>query len=407
MKQNHPALVLGEIGLVQSLGEAGVPVYIGTEIRDNPSLYSRYNRKTVYFSDYTSSQFIDELCRFGETLEQKAVIFSDDDHAILNISQHQERLKDYFLFTFPSAQKVKKLLDKQLFCDIIEEYDLPAPKSVRVSSVHEMASKDVLSLRFPCVIKPSFKQAWWDSDFDNKVGDYQKAIKCESYDEMIRKYAQIAEVNPHVVVQEFIEGSEDQIYSVNMCVDDDGALEGYFIAQKLRTYPIQAGEGSYIVSVHDDEMIAMAKMIVHKVGLRGLLNIQFKRDSRSGKPVLLEIHTRNSVWSYLGTAAGVNLAALYYRTLTGQKLFKRHHYKAGSVFIFLQKDIKAFLQNLKKPDLSITAWMASYLKKSVVAGFRWNDPLPLFMTVYFFVRRRFHSYNIHFFQKRSIFQVKS
>ncbi|HEX6983580.1 MAG TPA: ATP-grasp domain-containing protein [Balneolaceae bacterium] len=403
MEQNHhPALILGEIGLVQSLGEAGVPVYIGTEIRDNPSLFSRYNQKTVCFSDYTSPEFIDELCKFGETLEQKAVIFSDDDHAILNISQHQERIKNYFLFTFPQAEKVKKLLDKQLFCEIIEQYNLPAPKSITLSSVQEMAVKDVSELNFPCIIKPSFKQAWWGTDFDKKVGDYQKAIKCESYDDAVQKYEQIAEVNPHVVIQEFIEGKEDQLYSVNMYVGNEGDLKGYFIAQKLRTYPVQAGEGCYIVTVRDDEMIAMAMTIADKIGLKGLLNIQFKRDRRSGKPVLLEIHARNSVWSYLGTEAGVNLAALYYEDLTGGKRFKIPDYKAGVTFIFLQKDIKAFIQNFRMKQISIGKWIASYFRRFIVAGYRWNDPLPLLMTLYFFIRRRLYVHNVKLFPKSTM-----
>lgn len=402
---NHPALVLGEIGLVQNLGEAGVSVYTGTEIKDNPSLYSRFTQKTIYFSDYRSPKFINELCKFGKTLDQKAVIFSDDDHAILNITQNQERLEPYFLFAFPEPEKVKKLLDKQLFCEFIEQYDLPAPRSIALSSVKELTTKSVLSLSYPCIIKPSFKQDWWDADFD-KAGDHQKAIKCESYKDLVVKYQRIAAVNPNVVIQEYIEGDEDQLYSVNMYVGDDGKLKGYFIAQKLRTYPIKAGEGCYIVTVRDDEMIAMAMTIADNIGLTGLLNIQFKRDRRNGKPVLLEIHARNSVWSYLGTSAGVNLAALYYQDLTQRKLFGIPDYKAGVTFIFLQKDIKAFIQNFKIRQIPVVKWIASYFRRFIIAGFRWKDPLPLLMVLYFFIRRRLNSNVIKLFQKRSISQIK-
>lgn len=385
---NHPALVLGEIGLIQNLGKAGVTVYVGTEISDNPSIYSRFTQKTIHFSDYRSPEFIEELCRFGKQLQKKAVLFSDDDHAILNITQNQERLRPYFLFTFPSANKVQQLLDKQLFCEYMERYNLPAPKSVALSSLEELTISPISNFNFPCIIKPSFKQAWWHSDFDDKVGAYQKAIKCSSYDELIRTYERIAEVNPRVVIQEFIEGAESQLYSVNMYVSVAGELKGYFIAQKKRTYPIQAGEGSFIITVRDDEMIEMAMQIVRKLGLTGLLNIQFKRDNRTGKPVLLEIHTRNSVWSYLGTAAGVNLAALYYDDLTGKQVAAQHAYSEGVTYIFLQKDIKAFIQNLKSQQLSIKEWLGSYFGRFVIAGYRWNDPLPLVMAFCFFIKRK-------------------
>lgn len=383
-----PALVLGEIGLVQNLGKAQVPVVVGSELRDNPSIYSRFTKKHKYFSDYKSAEFIDELCEFGKSLDQKAVLFSDDDHAILNIARNQDRLRPYFRFLFPSAEKVTNLLDKQLFCEYIDKYDLPAPKSITLSSVEELAQKPVSELRYPCIIKPSFKQAWWGTEFGEKVGAYQKAITCQSYDELVEKYTQIAEINPYVVVQEFISGSEDELYSVNMYVDENGALKGFFIAQKLRTYPIQAGEGCYIVTVKDDEMIAMAMDIVQKLELRGLLNIQFKRDQRTAKPVLLEIHTRNSVWSYLGTAAGVNLAVLYYQDLIGKQLIEIPKYKPGVTFIFLEKDIKAFVQNLKVKRVSIGKWVTSYFKKFVLGGYKLSDPVPIIMNLWFILRRR-------------------
>ncbi|WP_445665953.1 carboxylate--amine ligase [Fodinibius sp. AD559] len=386
--ERTPALVLGEIGLVQNLGRAGIPVIVGSEIRDNPSLHSRYTRGQVFFSDYRSPKFIEELCDFGRSLSQKAVLFSDDDHAILNIAKHQDQLEPYYLFSFPDPERVEKLLDKQLFCELIEQYDLPAPRSITLSSVKELNEKPVEKLQFPCVIKPSFKQAWWGKDFDSKVGDYQKAIKCKSYEELVNLYRDLAEINPHVVVQEFIEGGEDQIYSVNMCVSNEGRLDGYFIAQKLRTYPIVAGEGCYITTVEDPEMIEMTMDIVRLLELRGLLNIQFKRDQRTGKPVLLEIHTRNSVWSYLGTAAGANIAALYYQLLTGNKILEQRDYVPGVRFIFIEKDLKAFIQNLRVKQVPIGTWMRTYFQKFILGGFSWNDPMPAVMKLWFIMRRR-------------------
>ncbi len=387
-EQRTPALVLGEIGLVQNLGKADVPIYLGSEIRDNPSIYSRFTKQHIFFSDYRSPAFIDELCAFGEQLGQKAVIFSDDDHAILNIAEHQSRLEEHFYFLFPPAERVKKLLDKQLFCDLIEQYDLPAPRSITLSSLEELYQKPVDKLQFPCVIKPSFKQAWWSNDFDESVGDYQKAITCQTFEELTETYKRIAEVNPHVVVQEFISGAEDQIYSVNMYVDHTGKLKGYFIAQKLRTFPVRAGEGCYIVTRRDLEMLNMALDVVEKLELRGLLNIQFKRDERTQKPVLLEVHTRNSVWSYLGTAAGINLAVLCYEDLLGLLPAPQLYYKSGVTFIFLEKDIKAFLQNLRLHQISVARWIRSYFTRFVLGGYKLSDPMPIAMNFWFILRRR-------------------
>jgi predicted ATP-grasp superfamily ATP-dependent carboligase len=201
-------------------------------------------------------------------------------------------------------------------------------------------------------------------------------------------YSDVSKINPYVVVQEFIEGGEDQIFSVNMLIGSHGNLKGYFIAQKLRTYPIKAGEGCYIITVKDDYMAEMALNIARKLGLQGLLNIQFKRDQRTGEPVLLEIHTRNSVWSYLGTAAGVNLAAEYYRDLVEPSDNPIPVYKSNVTMVLLEKDVKAFLQNLRERQISIPRWISSYFKKIVWGGFRWSDPKPVMMRIWFFIMRR-------------------
>lgn len=381
-----PVLVLGEIGLVQNLGKAGIPVYVGSEIKDNPALYSRYTKRSIFFSDYKTSRFIDELDEFGRTLDQKAVLVSDDDHAILNIAKNQSRLSRWFLFNFPPPEIVEKLLDKQLFCELIEKHDLPSPKSVTLSGVEEL--NKISALNFPCIIKPSFKQTWWDHNFEKKVGVYQKAITCETEVLLKEKYREIAKIDPHVVVQEFIPGKESEVYSVNLFADNKSEVRGHFIARKLRTYPLSAGEGSYIVTIKDDEMLKMVKSIVEKMQLKGLLNIQFKRDSRTRKPVLLEIHTRNSVWSYLGTASGVNLAEIYYQNLIGNNQVVIKESTPGIVFIFLEKDIKSFIQNIKSRQVSIRRWIKSYFRKFVPGGYLISDPLPSIMKIWFVTRRR-------------------
>lgn len=386
IKNNLPVLVLGEIGLVQNFGKAGIPVYAGSEISDNPSLYSRYTKRKIFFSDYRSETFIDELCEFGKSLSHKTVLVSDDDHAILNIAKHQSKLSQWFLFSFPEPEMVEKLLDKQLFCELIEKYDLPSPKSVTLSDEEDLDKTSGLQL--PCIIKPSFKQAWWNNDFEDEVGDYQKAIKCETKEELHQKYKEIAKIDPHVVVQEYIPGNEDQIYSVNLFADNESEVKGHFIARKFRTYPLSAGEGSYIMTVRDDEMLEITKSIIKKLQLKGLLNIQFKRHERTGKPVLLEIHTRNSVWSYLGTASGVNVAAMYYQNLIGQKEIEINESKPGVVFIFLEKDIKAFAQNIKSRQVSYGSWIKSYFQKFVPGGYLISDPLPALMKIWFVTRRR-------------------
>src|SRR5512146_1763750 len=60
------AFVAGEIGLVRSLGEVGIPVYVGTPYRDNIALYSRYCKRRLLVAPSSTNEFVDDLVRFGQ-----------------------------------------------------------------------------------------------------------------------------------------------------------------------------------------------------------------------------------------------------------------------------------------------------------------------------------------------------
>jgi len=391
-KNKIPAFVCSEIGLVHSLGLAKIPVYSGSFFRDNPALYSRFTDKKFHFTTYEDDRYIEELCNFGKKLSSVPVLFSDDDRALLLISRNRERLQKYFRFMLPDHSMVEKLLDKRKFCHLCTKKELPAPLSFDISSNQELENV-IENIPFPCIVKPAHKEDWWKPDFTEVVGSYKKAYKCDSPEEIRSFYKKLLKINNKVVIQEFVPGGDEQLYSINLFVDENGKIKGQFIAQKRRIYPITAGTGCYVVTVEDSNMLDMAKGVIQKLNLKGLLNIQFKRDTRTGKPRLMEIHVRNSFWSFLGTAAGVNLAKLYYEHLTNYKKNKSPNEKtiipkSGVKFFDLEKDIKAFWQYRKAGEITFRDWIKSYCGDFVVGGHLFSDPIPTIMGPFFIFSRK-------------------
>lgn len=374
--EQNPALVLGELGLISSLGDMGIPLIVGSEIEDNPVFSSRYADRKVVFSAYDTKEFIDELCELGKSLSLKAVLFSDDDRAILNISNNRDRLKDYYHFLYPSLDRVSGILDKQRFVELSSKYELPAPASYTVTNVDdfEIAAPN---LEYPCIVKPSQRHFWWGKEFVDAVGFYKKAIKCLSYAQLKDLYLKIAKVNPSVVLQEYVEGADRQHYSANLFVNADGELQGYYIAQKLRIYPIKAGTGTYVVTLKNPDVLDISLDIIKKLELKGLVNIQFKRDSRTGKYKLMEIHARNSLWSLLGKKAGANLAYLYYRYLVaGEERKSVAEAKSNVKYINLMQDFRAFRGYRAEGSLTFWKWLQSLRGDRVFAVFSLKDPMP-------------------------------
>ncbi|HET8864926.1 MAG TPA: ATP-grasp domain-containing protein [Gracilimonas sp.] len=387
-----PVLACSEIGVVQCLGKAGIPVHSGSFFNDNPALYSKYVSRRVPFSTYTSEKFIDELCEYGKSIDQKAVFISDDDRAILLFSEHRERLEPYFHFLMPEKKMVEGVLDKRKFCNLSREYGLPSPVSFFFSTEkeYEEIKNDI---PFPCIIKPAFKQDWWDSSFLEIVGEYKKAYTLNNLKELDELYAKLKRVSPRAIIQEFIPGDDDHLYSLNMYVNKDGELKGIYIAQKRRIYPIGAGTGCYVVTVHEEEIVKQTINMVKKLNFKGLVNVQFKKHSVTGEPKIMEIHVRNSFWNYLGAAAGMNLAALYYKDLTGSDINYTSpetpvSYKKNVAFMDLGKDIKAFLQYKRAGQLTFRDWASTYKGDFVTGGNLVNDPLPIIKNIEFILKRK-------------------
>lgn len=384
-----PAFVCGEIGLVQSLGIIGIPVYVVSEFDENVALYSRFAKQKMVVPSYKTDRFIIELLQIGKKFSQKPVLLADNDDAVLAISRHRELLKTIYRFSMPDRKIIEQIQDKKKFYKAAQNYGLPVPSSYAVDSKKEL--QNVKSeLRFPCIIKPANTKDWQHSDFTHVVGPYKKAILCEDREELDSIYKKVSKVHSTVILQEFIQGEDDKHYSINMYFDRNRILKGYYIYQKMRMYPIGAGRGSFFVTIHDLEILEEALRAARKFEMWGLVNIQFKRDGCTGELKLIEMEARLSVSSFLGPAAGMNLAAQYYQDLVADNPTEECHiYQSAIKYSDLLRDIKAFNDYRKQGKLSFWEWMSSYSGKCVCNGYLLEDPFPMIKKMWFTLRHRF------------------
>lgn len=381
--QKQPALVCSEIGLVRCLGAAGIAVLTGTEESDNGALYSRYSKQGYIFSSYESEEFIKELIELGKTLDYKPVLMSYDDRLILNVSQHREVLSEYFTFLMPDKKMVENLLDKMKFIGLSEEFNLPSPASVKVSEEKDLEQIKG-SLKKPYLIKPIYRHHWFDKRFPEVVGSYKKAFVSNSIEELGEQYSRISQINPNVVVQEYIEGPDDHMYDVNMYINQMGQVVGSIVSQKIRVFPSTAGYGSYVVTVDDKEILDLSKEIAAKLNLRGMINVQFKREAKTLEPKLIEIHPRTSIFDVVGIKSGINVPAMYYSDMTGIPIPENKEERYGVKYINVSRDLRFILKNRK--SLTTLNLAKSYMGKKVFDGLSIKDPIPTIMGIWWMIQ---------------------
>ena len=77
------------------------------------------------------------------------------------------------------------------------------------------------------------------------------------------------------------------------------------------------------------------------VGLRGLGNVEFKRDARDGRLKLIECNHRFTAATGLMRAAGLDLPLFVYNKLTDRPLPTVDRYRAGLTMWYPMKDVRA------------------------------------------------------------------
>jgi D-aspartate ligase len=367
--------VIGGIGIVRNLGEEGIQVYTGSDIPNNHILHSKYTSRRVMFTDFSSRAFIDELIALAKNEGRKVMFFSDDDRAILTFAQHQEELRPWYYFNMPPAATVDAILDKRKFAILAQELGLPVPWSMSPATMEELRS-ELPRITYPCIIKPAHKEDWWNRKFRDVIGNYRKAIECRNREELLGYFEKVLRISPNPLLQELVEGDDAQLYSVNLYYDRECNLKGFYAAHKHRTYPIHAGQGCLVETVKDDSIMETSKEVARRLGVNGLCNIQYKKDT-TGALKIMELHIRNSVWSYLGKASGMNLYYMAYLDQLGFEYPYPLDYETGVKFVDLKRDAKAILAYRKTGEWTLGQSLKSLRGKRVYHIFNWSDPMPI------------------------------
>jgi predicted ATP-grasp superfamily ATP-dependent carboligase len=136
------------------------------------------------------------------------------------------------------------------------------------------------------------------------------------------------------------------------------------------------GAACYHVTDRVPEIGELGNRLFKHVGLRGLANVEFKRDPRDGVYKLFEYNARFTASNCLVSASGVRLAAFVYNRLVGRPAPEMDDWKSGMRLWDPARDWKAFCELRGMGKLGLFGWLASVMHRQTFAYFAWSDPMP-------------------------------
>jgi D-aspartate ligase len=376
MRHDIPAVVLDlsatGIGIVRSLKKKGIDVY-AFDIKGKYEIGKTRHATCGICPNPVSEEM--KLFRFlitlGRKFGQKPVLYAGSDDFVRFISKHRIILLRYYQFLLPSQPLVEAVLDKRLTYELAVKHNVPCPKTFAIHDERQL-EQIINEVTFPVILKPVFS-----SSFRKRISHrlYKKAIMVEEASQLREKYLLYRPFG-ELMLQEIIPGDETCIYSVKTFFDDKMNLIGIYMNQKIHQFPPDFGSSAMVLSIRDEEVIQKAVSFLTQLRFKGLAITEFKRDQRDGELKFIEINSRIGLTQRLSIACGVDLAYLYYLSLTGQNPSPVTSQQEGVKWVYLVRDFISFLQKRRNGEMTIAKWIKGLSGKKVEALFSWDDPLP-------------------------------
>lgn len=318
-----------------------------------------------------NEDFIHALERLGPTLPHKAVLFPCTDMSVLQISRHRARIAKWFHFAMPATEKVEMLMDKVSFCTFAMENGLPIPRTFFLRNLTDAAVASE-RLTFPCILKPPMKTPKWEQNTKAKV------FKLSNAREFLALYERCSSWAELLMVQEWIEGSDAELYSCNCYFDARSEALVTFVARKLRQWPPHTGTSCLGEEVRNDEVLHATVQLFETVKFHGLGYVEMKRDARTGKHYIIEPNIgRPTGRSAIAEAGGVELLYSKYCDLLGRPLpSKRVQKYRGVKWVYLRRDFQSALYYWKRGELTLREWWRTLRGRKGYAVWSWHDQRP-------------------------------
>jgi len=181
-----------------------------------------------------------------------------------------------------------------------------------------------------------------------------------------------------VMLCEWIPGLDSQLCSYYTYVDSDGRRLVEFTKFVVRRCPQYFGGGVFHGTSWQPDVAEAGRRFVSSIGMKGICNIEFKRDPRDGSLKVIESNPRITAAQELLVRSGLDLAEITYRDLTNQEIQVRkgEHYHYGHTYWYPRQDFSTFRAMLKKKEITWREWISQVSRWHVYPYFKLSDPLP-------------------------------
>jgi predicted ATP-grasp superfamily ATP-dependent carboligase len=356
------------LGIVRSLGRRGVPVCV---IDDERSI-SRFSRYTTYAVRVPTlrdeNRVTAALLEAADRLRLDGwVLYPTRDEVVGALARNRSTLERRFRVGTDGWSSVRWAWDKRNTHRLAEELGIPAPKTWYVRDAREL---DTLHDALPVAIKPAIKEHFI---YATKV----KAWRADTVAELTERFEQASAIvgSAEVMIQELIPGDGREQFAYCAFFKEGRSL-GSMVVRRRRQHPPEFGRASTFVETVDLPVLdELSERLLRAIDYYGLVELEYKRDSRTGEFKLLDFNARTWGYHTLGQRAGVDFPYMLYADLVGESV-EPCRAKPDVRWIRLVTDLPTGALEVFRGRTHWRSYLRSLRSADIESVFSRDDPLP-------------------------------
>lgn len=377
------------LATVRSLGKRGIVISVGAVRGTGMALHSCYaTTRFTYPSPYTyEKDFIESIKVEAQRLGGRPVVFAFSDATWLSLYAYREVLAPHLTLIFPSETSVDIAFNKAATYSFARVSGIPTIPTHIPERFEELATC-MESLTYPIVVKTRRSMTRCHG-----VGVFGTATFIHDANALTRTFTEWKELYGETpLIQSLIYGEE---YGVEMLAHQ-GKVFATVTHHRLRSLSPTGGASVLKETVDEGDLRSTlegyAQKLVAGLAWSGPIMVEFKVDSDTRIPYLMEINGRFWGSLPLSITAGVDMPYLYYQYTNGEEVpntvLTNHQYVVTRHFLgdlhhvclvlFARDKLRSRLYPGRMHALRNFLFLPQGTQNDV---WLWKDPLPAIMEV--------------------------
>jgi predicted ATP-grasp superfamily ATP-dependent carboligase len=355
----------GTLAAVRSLGRAGIPVHAILEGPHAPVSRSRYLTGMHTWPE-SPGTFAAALTAIGERIGGRPLLIPMDDAGAIAVAERAAELTPAFLLPRQSPALPGSVADKSVLARLCTSLNLAHPETVLI---RDAADRDHALARLGLPLMAKWARPWLLPPggrirSTSRVGDAQTAARlCE----------QAAETGSDLLFQRLIPPSPGSDWFFHGYFGDDSSCLFGGTGRKERAYPAGAGLTTLGRWVPNARVEEIACEMAATLGYRGILDLDFRQDRRTGAYHLLDFNPRlGAQFRLFSDEHGLDVVRAMHLDLTGGEVPERRPCYGRT---YLVENYDAF-RAIRAPRWKEPGWFRGLHEADEFAWFAKDDLSP-------------------------------